>query len=84
MSLLWVGARPVEAPARADGFLINRTGLLDFIDPMLREAVQKVFLQHKSIEKEARKKLARYLTEVTPGGGPTAPRPRPLVHILLA
>jgi hypothetical protein len=51
---------------------------------MLREAVQKVFLQHKSIEKEARKKLARYLTEVTPGSGPTAPRPCPVVHILLA
>jgi hypothetical protein len=24
-----------------DGFLINRTGMLDFPDPMLREAVQR-------------------------------------------
>ena len=46
-----------------DGFLINRTGLLDFIDPMLREAVQRVFLDHRSKIKEFRRRLARYLEE---------------------
>ena len=46
-----------------DGFLINRTGLLDFIDPMLREAVQRVFLDHRSKIKEFRKRLAIFLEE---------------------
>ena len=47
----------------SDGFLINRTGLLDFIDPMLREAVKQVFLQHKSMERNGRKRLARFLND---------------------
>ena len=46
-----------------DGFLINRTGLLDFIDPMLRMAVQKVFLEHRFEVKQFRKRLARYLQD---------------------
>ena len=46
-----------------DGFLINRTGLLDFIDPMLREAVQQVFLGHRSMAKDYRKRLARFLED---------------------
>ena len=46
------------------GFLINRAaGMLDFIDPMLREAVQKVFLEHRSLVKEFRNRLARFLEE---------------------
>ena len=45
------------------GFLIDRSGLLDFIDPMLREAVQKVFLSHKAFERDCRKRLARFLEE---------------------
>lgn len=46
-----------------DGFLRTRTGLLDFVDPKLREAVQVVFLDHRSKIKEFRKRLARYLEE---------------------
>jgi nephrocystin-3 len=46
-----------------DGFLMNRTGLLDFVDPKLREAVQVVFLDHRSKVKEYRKRLARYLEQ---------------------
>ena len=46
-----------------EGFLIDRSGLLDFIDPMLREAVQKVFLSHKAFERDCRKRLAHFLEE---------------------
>jgi tetratricopeptide (TPR) repeat protein len=49
-----------------DGFLIARTGLLDFIEPMLREAVQKVFLAHKAFERDCRRRLARFLQDRYP------------------
>ena len=42
-----------------DGFLINRTGLLDFVDPMLREAVQVIT---KEENKTTNKRRAVYTT----------------------